>query len=309
MARTPQDPDLSDNESYESFIQNGQETFQIDGREIVVENAEHVIIDGGEYVLIDDQLYRINSSPRPQASQKPLSSGLTKIAAILIVALIVFAGGYFVLGPLIKNGSVFPGTVKESSQPTQSYEEHKAQAFKSAMDYTNPVTRDYALTLIPKNDGGNYNIAQICDLWDAVYNKWTYVNDPNGDDYKSPASRTIQLGLKGDCDDFAITVASLIESIGGSTRIVTARNSAGKGHAYPEVLIAKSKSEFDSKASYIAKRYHISGEVACHTVTRNDTTYYWLNLDWQSRYPGGKFFNSTDPLTIYYPSGYWYKTG
>lgn len=308
MARAPQDPDPSDNESYESFVQNGQETFQIEGREIVVENAEHVIKEGKEYVVIDDELYHIDSPLRVQASRKPRSFGLNKIAVILIVALIFFAGGYFVLGPLIKNGFVFPGIVKGSSQTTQSYEDQKAQAFKTAMDYTNPVTRDYALTLIPKNDGGNYNIAQICDLWEAVYNKWTYVNDPNGDDYKSPASRTIQLGLKGDCDDFAITVASLIESIGGSTRIVTARNSAGKGHAYPEVLIAKSKSEFESKKSYITKRYHTTG-IACHIEKRNDTTYYWLNLDWQSRYPGGKFFNSTGPLTIYYPSGYWYKTG
>jgi hypothetical protein len=189
---------------------------------------------------------------------------------------------------------------------SKSIESQTAEKIKAAMDYTNPTTRDFAVALIPNSHGGNYNIAQICDLWETVYNRWTYVNDPKGSNYFSPASRTIQLGLKGDCDDFAITVGSIIQSIGGSTRIVTAYNQEG-GHAYPEVYIGTSKTSLDNVGSYISKRYHTRG-IAYHTSTRNGVTQYWLNLDWQSRYPGGKFFHESGELTIYYPNGYWYKS-
>jgi hypothetical protein len=189
---------------------------------------------------------------------------------------------------------------------SKSKESQIAEKIKNAMDYTNPITRDFALTLIPNSHEGNYNIAQICDLWETVYNRWTYVNDPKGSEYFSPASRTIQLGLKGDCDDFAITVGSIIQSIGGSTRIVTAYNQEG-GHAYPEVLIGTNKTDLDKIGTYIVKRYHSKG-IAYHTTTRSGVTQYWLNLDWQSRYPGGKYFHDSGELTIYYPNGSWYKS-
>ena len=187
-----------------------------------------------------------------------------------------------------------------------SIEQQRSEQIKEAMDYTNPITRDFALTLIPKSHGGEYNIAQICDLWDAIYKKWTYVNDPRGNDYYSPSSRTIQLGLKGDCDDFAIITGSVIQSIGGSSRIVTAYNVEG-GHAYPEVLIGTSKTSIDNVATYIGNRYHTKS-IAYHTHIKDGVTQYWLNLDWQSRYPGGKFFQDTSDLTVYYPNGYWYTS-
>jgi hypothetical protein len=196
-----------------------------------------------------------------------------------------------------------------ATEPTRvlSKESDTATKIKNAMDYTNPTTRDFAVSLIPNSHEGNYNIAQICDLWDAVYNKWTYVNDPKGSEYFSPASRTIQLGLKGDCDDFAITVGSVVQSIGGSSRIITAYNENG-GHAYPEVMICNSKACIDYVGSYIIKRYN-TRDIAYHTRTKDGVTQYWLNLDWQSRYPGGKYFHDSGEITVYYPNGYSYKSG
>jgi hypothetical protein len=133
------------------------------------------------------------------------------------------------------------------------------------------------------------------------------VNDPKGSEYFSPASRTIQLGLKGDCDDFAITVGSVVQSIGGSSRIITAYNENG-GHAYPEVMICNSKACIDYVGSYIIKRYN-TRDIAYHTRTKDGVTQYWLNLDWQSRYPGGKYFHDSGEITVYYPNGYSYKSG
>ena len=216
-----------------------------------------------------------------------------------IFFILVLIGLIFVTGCTHSNNTA----VQSSSSSLSNFNEQKAQNFKEAIDYTNPVTRDFAVSLIPKSHSGKYSVSQICDVWEALYKKWTYVSDPNGKDYRSPASRTIQLGLKGDCDDFAIVMASVVESIGGTTRIISAHN-GNKGHAYAEVYIGNSKEKLNSVVSYISKRYGASS-VAYHTTTKNNVTRYWLNLDWQSKYPGGKFFEDDGEVTIFYPDGSW----
>nr|WP_320161934.1 transglutaminase family protein [uncultured Methanoregula sp.] len=184
-------------------------------------------------------------------------------------------------------------------------EGRKAAAIRDAMDSRNPVTRDFAVSLIPRPHGGPFNLAQICDLWEAVYSRWTYVNDPNSGDYFSPASHTIALGLKGDCDDFAIVVAAMIESVGGDARVIYASNGT-VGHAYPEVYIGTTKEEFEAAAAYIRYRYKIT-DVGCHITNSTTGPRYWLNLDWGSRYPGGGFFADKGVRIAYYPDGHWEK--
>jgi len=131
------------------------------------------------------------------------------------------------------------------------------------------------------------------------------VDDPRGSDYYSSASRTIALGFRGDCDDFVIALAAMIESVGGKTRVVYARNST-TGHAYPEVYIGTTQEEFDAAAAYIQKRYRV-GHVGCHITRGPEGPQYWLNLDWWSKYPGGRFFADDGERTAYYPDGHWKK--
>ncbi|MFA4877602.1 MAG: transglutaminase family protein [Methanoregula sp.] len=195
------------------------------------------------------------------------------------------------------------GSMTGPGTNTNSPTDRKAVAIRDAMDSRNPVTRDYAVSLIPRPHGGPFNLAQICDLWDVVYSRWTYVDDPSSGDYYSPASRTITLGLKGDCDDFAIVVAAMIESVGGDTRVVYASNGTA-GHAYPEVYIGTTKEEFEKAASYIRERYKIT-DVGCHITNSPAGPRYWLNLDWWSRYPGGRFFADDGVRIAYYPDGHW----
>ena len=184
-----------------------------------------------------------------------------------------------------------------------SPEELKAVAIRDAMDYRNPVTRDFTVSLIRKEHGGTFRMSQASDLWEAVYSRWTYVEDPDGGDYFSPASRTIAVGLKGDCDDFAIVVAAMIESVGGDARIVYAQNETA-GHAYPEVFVGTTQEEFDKAAAYIRDRYHVT-DVGCHMTRDSDGTRYWLNLDWWSSHPGGMFYADDGVRTAYYPDGRW----
>jgi transglutaminase-like putative cysteine protease len=179
----------------------------------------------------------------------------------------------------------------------------RAAAIRDALDSRNPVTRDFAVAIIPRTHGGPFNTAQACDLWEAVSSRWTYVDDPHGGDYFSPASRTIALGLRGDCDDFAIVMASSIEAVGGSARIVVARNGTF-GHAYPEVYTGTTEEEFEAAAAYIRQRYQVT-DIGRHVTTGPEGTRYWLNLDWWNGHPGGRFFADDGTRTACYPDGRW----
>ncbi|NMB79995.1 MAG: transglutaminase domain-containing protein [Methanomicrobiales archaeon] len=182
-------------------------------------------------------------------------------------------------------------------------EDRTAERIRDAIDPINPITRDFAVSRIQKAHGGTFNAAQVADLWETVYDGWTYVEDPRGREYFSPASRTITLGLKGDCDDFAIVVASLIEAVGGNARIIMAGNGTA-AHAYPEVYIGTTQEDYEAVAAYIRERYGVT-EVGYHVTRSGNTTRYWLNLDWWSRHPGGKFFSDTGERVAFYPDGRW----
>lgn len=207
----------------------------------------------------------------------------------------------FFLYQNVVNATGSSGTYAGNSD--NGLEATRAAAIRNAIDPANPVTRDFAVSLVPRSHGGPFNLAQACDLWETVYTNWTYVDDPRGDEYFSPASRTITLGLKGDCDDFAIAIAAMMESVGGSARVVTAKNGTS-GHAYPELYIGNSSAQFETAASYIRQRYHVT-DVGCHITTTKDGSGYWLNLDWWSRNPGGRFFADDGERVAYYPDGRW----
>ena len=173
------------------------------------------------------------------------------------------------------------------------------------MDYTNPTTRDFALTLIDQSHSGSYNIAQICDMWEKIYKRWTYVNDPKGFEYFSPASRTIKLGLKGDCDDFAILTAASIQAIGGSPRIIVASNTNAAGHAYAEVYLGPSKSNLESATNYICKRYNCKS--IAYRVSNEGGQMRLANLDWQAKHPGGPYYQNNGETVAIYPNKYWVR--
>jgi hypothetical protein len=114
------------------------------------------------------------------------------------------------------------------------------------------------------------------------------------------ASRSINNNLAGDCDDFAILIAAMIESIGGDVRISFAYNQKG-GHAFTEVLATDNKEDMQLVLDEVNRLYG----------TNSFTIYYeednqgrcWLNLDWfgNPQHPGGEYFPFTK-RTIYYPT-------
>lgn len=217
--------------------------------------------------------------------------------ACVIVAANHFGYAHIDLSPIVTTGTEDSVASKWDAQASKVVE---------AMDYTNPITRDFALSMVDRSHGGDYNIAQICDMWEKMYKRWTYVNDPNGFNYYSPASRTINLGLKGDCDDFAILVASTMSAIGGTPRVILAYNTDSAGHAYAEVCVADSKSSLDNIAKYICQRYNCKG-IAYRTSNEGGKTTYWLNLDWQAKHPGGAYYQNNGETVAIYPNKHWVR--
>lgn len=93
------------------------------------------------------------------------------------------------------------------------------------------------------NNGGKdkSSYEQLSILWKYARDHWMYVHDPytTGDTWRS-ASETIDAyyfaqksGYTGDCDDFAILMASFARQIGYDSRLVAVFGAQG-GHAYAE---------------------------------------------------------------------------
>jgi transglutaminase-like putative cysteine protease len=150
-----------------------------------------------------------------------------------------------------------------------------------ACNYNSKTVRNNSVALVATSPG-EFNLGQVCDIFDFCYQNWSYVNDPISRDYYAKASETLKNGLNGDCDDFAILLCSAILAVGGEARISFAYNSDG-GHAFTEVNIGTTDRR--SVEKYLTARYG-------HTELwhKEENGNWWLNLDWQANYPGGKYF-------------------
>lgn len=84
--------------------------------------------------------------------------------------------------------------------------------------------------------GKNWS-AEVETLWDFVKNKVRYVRDIRGVETLYSPDVTLQQ-MSGDCDDKAMLLAALLESIGHPTRFVAVGFSLGEySHVFPETLI------------------------------------------------------------------------
>ena len=88
---------------------------------------------------------------------------------------------------------------------------------------------------------GPHQVKQILEMQEYVFKNWHYVFDPDsGHDTWRSAEATLALKYKGkytgDCDDFAILMASFARQIGLRSRMVGGFSSEG-GHAFAEFLL------------------------------------------------------------------------
>ncbi len=172
------------------------------------------------------------------------------------------------------------------------------------VDVDNEITRNAAVVIAAKYPG-EYNIDQIISVHNYLKNGWTYVEDPRGIDYYSSASNTLQLGKElgcvgiGDCDDFAILMSALIESIGGTTRIILAYDNSS-GHAYAEVYLGQKGNRNHHVQDIINWLRSECNTDKIYTHLDPAANDIWLNLDWSADHPGGPFWHAKKhkPLLI-----------
>ncbi|MEI8201872.1 MAG: transglutaminase-like domain-containing protein [Bacteroidota bacterium] len=177
------------------------------------------------------------------------------------------------------------------------YQENLNTLIKS-VDFQNETTNDFAVRLASYFPG-QYNIGQVCQIYDYIVKRWKYVNDSDKLENIRSASRTIKNGLAGDCDDFAVLMAALIESIGGDARISFAYNN-DQGHAFTEILATNNRSDMQNIVEEINLLYGTDQFEIHYKFDNNGKC--WLNLDWfgEPQHPGGTYFNYTK-RTVYYP--------
>ncbi|NOS85567.1 MAG: transglutaminase domain-containing protein [Ignavibacteria bacterium] len=197
-------------------------------------------------------------------------------------------------------------TLQIFAQFTKSQvDELTAKGIAAAIEPENPAIKSKAGELTGAYKEKEY-IQNVCAVFDNLYRNWNYQRDPGGMEYFEKAGVSVYT-YTGDCDDYATLMISLIKSLGGEGRIVCV-----SGHAYPELYLGKdlSESELDIFKESINSYYENKGSrtrakyLNYHTDSNGSV---WLNLDYQDRYPGGKFVEyspDAEHLVIYSDGSY-----
>lgn len=172
-----------------------------------------------------------------------------------------------------------------------------------AMDFENLVVRNLAAEIASEREEGEFNIRQVCEIYSYVRKNWKYVNDPKGKEFFSSASNTISVNFKGDCDDFAILLASMIRAIGGEVRTSFAFNEKS-GHAFTEVFLKDAPKKVREEIEKYYRKYFMQNlnknTIGSIGYREAENGGIWLNLDWLSSYVGGVYFDY-DRCDIFYP--------
>jgi tetratricopeptide (TPR) repeat protein len=182
------------------------------------------------------------------------------------------------------------------------------KVFDARVEPDNAYVNHKALILAARYPGDR-SIDQICSIFqyikqgDVSTKGWSYVGDPRGIDVYHFANETLKVGESvgcsgaGDCDDFAIVMSSLIESIGGTTRVVLAFNKSknSEGHAYAQVFLGNSEDQVEEIVNWLKQRYETDKIFAYVDPETKDV---WLNLDWSVDHPGGQLYGADNCVDL-----------
>lgn len=206
------------------------------------------------------------------------------------------------------------GGVSESTGTARKVVGELKETLTARVEPENAAVRHEAVVLAARYSG-DHSIDQISSIYGYLkggageIRGWSYVPDPRGVDYFMYANETLSIGEDagcagaGDCDDFAILMAALVESVGGTTRIILAHNSSTGGHAYAEVYLGRinaTDSQVEQIIDWLRQKYE-TDRIYTHIDT--DTKDVWLNLDWGAdgtgnAHPGGPFFQGDKHIVL-----------
>jgi tetratricopeptide (TPR) repeat protein len=165
--------------------------------------------------------------------------------------------------------------------------EYNSSSFVKDDDIKKRINVTYAkktADLIVMNCSGDRTINQVDAIYRYVVDRWSFVRDPPGIDLMKTSNEVIDQAKNtrysgvGDCEDYSILMAALIEAIGGTTRI---NQACGLGfcHAYPEVYLGRANAD-DHKVekilSWLKDKYN-TDKIIFHRNPITDEV--WLSLD------------------------------
>ena len=117
------------------------------------------------------------------------------------------------------------------------------------------------------NNSNVYSIQAVADAFDWVRDHIVYTDDPN--DYWQSASETLSWRT-GDCEDYAILLASMIDEMGGNARV-----NVIDGHAFASVFMGSDPGVVANVSKAMSSHY--GTQVPVYFL--NDTTGYWMVID------------------------------
>jgi phosphate binding protein len=224
-----------------------------------------------------------------------------------IPAVTQVAGSEVLDFPITGGGNLPNGTVEKKVSDLKI-------EFDARVEPENSRVNKAAIVLALKYPG-DLTIDQIAAIYgylkdgDDTKKGWGYVRDPRGIDYLRYANETLEIGAEanrvggGDCDDFSILMAALVESVGGTTRIILASNSTTGGHAYTEVYLGQlnaTGNQVETIIDWLKGKFNTE---KIYTHIDSDTKDVWLNLDWGpdeegNAHPGGPFFQGDKHIVL-----------
>lgn len=158
-----------------------------------------------------------------------------------------------------------------------------------------------ATSLAIERHPGAYSVNQILDVYDWVHTNVFYQNVPVNLTYQ-PYTPSETLATKsGDCKNQAVLIASMIEAIGGTARVLLI---PGCSHAFAEVYLGD-QSNTDRVVEAIYAHYGSQApSVNWHYSTNEDNvTEIWMPFDTAGgRYPGNTIdacFNVSQTFVMY----------
>jgi hypothetical protein len=132
-------------------------------------------------------------------------------------------------------------------------------------------TVENVVELIEEAHPEGYSTLQIAEAYEWVRKNIAYTADTS-EDYWQAAWETMEL-RSGDCEDHAILLGSIIDALGGSSRINIIH-----GHAFPTVYIGSTPSDLQKAKESLASYYGLEESEYKITYLADDNG-YWLVID------------------------------
>jgi len=112
--------------------------------------------------------------------------------------------------------AILTSTTVPSGTLSPPLDQTQTSNIRDYIEPTNSLVRDTAISVVQKAPQGVFSNSDEWKIWQINYwvaNNISYVSDPKGQEYFAYANETLET-KGGDCDDIAILMASMYESIG-----------------------------------------------------------------------------------------------